>query len=85
MGIVSGYGLFLVCLLVALVVYPGNSFAADINEKIGNRVDLKGTAVSADSIYLFVTGPGLPSNGVRLDTMQVPVVNVIPGVSRLPM
>lgn len=79
MGFVSGNGLFLVCLLMALVVYPGHSFAADINEKIGNRVDLKGTAVSADSIYLFVTGPGLPSNGVRLDTMQVPVVNGDPG------
>ena len=74
MGIVSGTGLFFVCLLMVLVVHSGHSFAADINEKIGNRVDLKGTAISADSIYLFVTGPGLPSNGVRLDTMQVPVV-----------
>ena len=74
MGNVSGNGLFLLCLLMAVVVYSGHSSAADINEQIGNRVDLKGTAVSADSIYLFVTGPGLPSDGVRLDSMKVPVV-----------
>lgn len=77
MGLVSRNGLFilfLVCFAMALVVYPGQTFAAAINEKIGDRIDLKGTAVSADSIYLFVTGPGLPADGVRLDTMQVPVV-----------
>lgn len=79
MGIVSGHGLLIACLLMALVMYSGHSFAADIDEKIGGRVDLKGTAVSADAVYLFVTGPGLPSNGVRLDTMQVPVVNGDPG------
>jgi len=74
MGVKSRSGLFLLCFLVALLVYSGHSSGADINEKIGNRVDLKGTAVSADSIYLFVTGPGLPSDGVRLDYMKVPVV-----------
>ncbi len=78
MGIVSRNGLFLVCLCIVLGVYSGYSSAADINEKIGNRVDLKGTAVSADSIYLFVTGPGLPSDGVRLDAMKVPVVTGVP-------
>ena len=42
MGIVSRNGLFLVCLLLGLVVCTGITSAADINEKIGNRVDLKG-------------------------------------------
>jgi hypothetical protein len=74
LGIISGKGVFLLCLLMVVVVFFGHSSAADINEKIGNRVDLKGSAVSADSVYLFVTGPGLPSDGVRLDLMQVPVV-----------
>jgi hypothetical protein len=37
-------------------------------------VDLKGTVLTTDSIYLFVIGPGLPSNGVRLDNMNIPVV-----------
>lgn len=74
MGIVSGSWYCIVCLLIALVICSGYSQAADINEKIGNRIDLKGTALSADSIYLFVTGPGLPVNGVRLDTMLIPVV-----------
>ena len=78
MGITTKYGLFLLCLIPALVILPGFCSATDINEKIGNRIDLKGTAVSADSIYLFVTGPGLPSNGVRLDDMKVPVVTGVP-------
>lgn len=78
MGITTKYGLFLLCLIPALVIIPGLCSATDINEKIGNRIDLKGTAVSADSIYLFVTGPGLPSNGVRLDDMKVPVVTGVP-------
>ena len=30
--------------------------------------------MTTDSIYLFVIGPGLPSNGVRLDNMNIPVV-----------
>jgi hypothetical protein len=78
MGIISGKWLFFICLIVAILVCSVLSSAADINEKIGNRLELKGSAVSADSIYLFVTGPGLPSNGVRLDNMQVPVVTGIP-------
>ena len=78
MGITTKYGLFLLCLIPALVIIPGLCSATDINEKIGNRIDLKGSAVSADSIYLFVTGPGLPSNGVRLDDMKVPVVTGVP-------
>ena len=78
MGLVSRNGLFLLCLCMAMAVYSGYSSTADINEKIGNRVDLKGTAISSDSIYLFVTGPGLPSDGVRLDAMNVPVVTGVP-------
>ena len=78
MRVVSGKWLFLAGLLLVFLVYSGHSSAADINEKIGDRVDLKGTAISADSIYLFVTGPGLPSNGVRLDNMKVPVVSGYP-------
>ncbi|MEI6292443.1 MAG: PEGA domain-containing protein [Methanomicrobiales archaeon] len=74
MSSVSIKWLFLLCFILALAVYSGHSFAADVNEKIGNRVDLKGTTISSDSIYLFVTGPDLPSNGVRLDNMQVPVL-----------
>lgn len=74
MGVVSGKVVFLLFILMALVVFSGYAGAAEINEKIGNRIDLKGTAVGADSMYLFVTGPGLPSDGVRLDTMQIPVV-----------
>jgi hypothetical protein len=79
MSLVSIKGLSFVCILLALVVCSGYVGAADINEKIGDRINLKGSAVGADSIYLFVTGPGLPSDGVRLDTMQIPVITGDPG------
>jgi hypothetical protein len=49
-------------------------YAADIDAAIGDKIPLSGTAVGTDWIYLFVTGPGLPENGVNPARMQVPVV-----------
>ena len=45
--------------------------AADINAAIGDKIPISGTSVGTDWIYLFVTGPGLPQNGVNPSTMQV--------------
>lgn len=74
MGMVPVKRVLLLIILLTVGICSGSSYAADIHEKIGNRVDLKGTALNTDSIYLFVTGPGLPSDGVRLDAMKVPVI-----------
>jgi hypothetical protein len=49
-------------------------YAADINAAIGDKIPLSGTAVTTDWIYLFVTGPGLPQDGVNPSRMQVPAV-----------
>jgi hypothetical protein len=55
----------LVCCLIPCVVT-----ADEIRAAIGDKVNLSGTALVTDSLYLFVTGPGLPSNGVRPDSMK---------------
>jgi hypothetical protein len=49
-------------------------YAADINAAIGDKIALSGTAVGTDWIYLFVTGPGLPQDGVNPGRMQVPAI-----------
>lgn len=61
--------------LLGVSVLCGISGAADINAKIGDRVDLTGTSVGTDTMYLFVTGPGLAPDGVRLDNMRMAVVS----------
>ena len=57
--------------LVSWTCFAG---AADITARTGDRVDLKGSALNTDTMYLFVTGPGLPEDGVRPDMMTVPVI-----------
>ncbi|MDD1719768.1 MAG: PEGA domain-containing protein [Methanoregulaceae archaeon] len=52
--------------------------AAEIDAAIGDRVSLSGSAIGTDTIYLFVTGPGLASNGVKVDSMRSEVVTNIP-------
>jgi hypothetical protein len=64
--------LSLIVILALCTAYPVSS--ADINAAIGDKIPLSGTAVGTDWIYLFVTGPGLPQDGVNPSRMQVPVV-----------
>jgi hypothetical protein len=72
-------GLVLVAyLLGAAVIFGTGSSAAGITARIGDRVDLSGKTIGSDTIYLFVTGPGLASNGVRLDNMRMEVVSGMP-------
>jgi hypothetical protein len=72
-------GLVLVAYLIgAAAIFGTYSSAADFSARIGDRVNLSGTTIGTDTIYLFVTGPGLASNGVRLDNMRMEVVSGIP-------
>ena len=64
--------------ILGVAMLCGISGAADINAAIGDRVNLTGTSVGSDTIYLFVTGPGLAPDGVRLDNMRMVVVSGIP-------
>jgi len=42
---------------------------------IGDKVDLRGTAFATNTMYLFVTGPGLDPNGVNPSQMKSPVMS----------
>jgi len=59
-------GAFLCCSVVA---------AETLTYAIGDRVSLRGTAYVTDTMYIFVTGPGLDPNGVNPDQMKSPVVS----------
>ncbi|HVP95151.1 MAG TPA: PEGA domain-containing protein [Methanoregulaceae archaeon] len=66
----------LVIMLGICIACPSN--AADITAAIGDKIPLSGTSVGTDWIYLFVTGPGLPQDGVNPGRMQVPSVTGMP-------
>ncbi len=71
----------LVLLIAVLIPGIGQSVPADSSmiAAIGNLVPLRGTAPGAESVYLFLTGPNLPSNGVRLEDVSSPVISGDPG------
>jgi hypothetical protein len=54
--------IFILCVLVSPVA------AADIEMEgyLGETITLHGVSYTGDSVYLFLTGPGLPANGVTL-------------------
>lgn len=70
----------LVCVLGVLILGIVQSASADgsTTAAIGDRVPLRGSAPGADTVYLFLTGPNLPPNGVRLDDISSPVVSGVP-------
>jgi hypothetical protein len=55
-----------------LCAYP-SAAAPAITAYLGSEINLTGTSTSGPAVYLFVTGPNLPSNGGRLDNPTVPV------------
>ena len=66
--VITGF-LILACLV------PG---VFGITVPFGDQVPLSGIAPGADTVYLFLTGPNLPSNGVRLDDVTAEVVSGVP-------
>ena len=63
----------LVCILLAAVI-TGNAAAETREAVIGDDIPLSGTAIGADRVYLFMTGPGVPSDGSRMDSSISPVI-----------
>lgn len=53
-------------LLIAIVslIIPATTTAVTV--ALGDSVKLRGSAPGADSVFLFLTGPNLPANGVKL-------------------
>lgn len=58
-----------------LLLIPPAIAAPVISAAIGDQVPLTGFAPGADRVYLFLTGPNLPANGIRLDDISAPVIS----------
>jgi hypothetical protein len=66
-------------LVLALWYLTGGTAAASVTAAVGDEIPLSGAAPGADVVYLFVTGPNLPANGVRLDDLGSEVITGEPG------
>ncbi|WP_424028810.1 hypothetical protein [Methanoregula sp.] len=58
----------LVCLCACLVVTPVAAYGYSTNFEgyLGDTIDLSGPSYNSQEVYLFLTGPGLPDDGVTL-------------------
>lgn len=63
--------LALLCVGVLAIPVSAYGYSTDYEGYLGETIALHGVAYNSDQIYLFMTGPGLPENGVTLtDTSQ---------------
>ena len=68
-----GFAQFFVGLLAVVLVVCINVQAAPATETyLGDMVFLSGYSYGSDTVYLFLTGPNLPVNGVALDNVNRP-------------
>ncbi len=59
------------CAGALVISVSGYGYSDDYIGYLGETIALHGEAYNSDEIYLFMTGPGLPENGVTLtDTSQ---------------
>jgi len=58
--------LFFVCLYPVLFAMPVSAADTEIDADMGDIVTISGVSYVSDTMYLFLTGPGLPENGVML-------------------
>lgn len=67
--------LFLAGMMVAVALLGAPAGAKGLIEAtLGSDVELSGSTGGSSNIYLFITGPNLPSNGGRLDSPKSAVV-----------
>jgi hypothetical protein len=64
--IVTGTAVFFVCLSCCLLVTAAAGADVDIEGYLGQTFTLHGASYVGNAVYLFMTGPGLPANGVTL-------------------
>ncbi|MGA2121423.1 MAG: PEGA domain-containing protein [Methanoregula sp.] len=57
----------IIILLLAFLLLSGTASAAGIQAYMGDTIPLSGYSPSSPSVYLFLTGPNLPVNGVALN------------------
>src|SRR5512138_2348656 len=56
----------LLCLFSCFLIAAVSAADADIEATLGDTILLHGFSYIGDKVYLFITGPGLPANGVTL-------------------
>lgn len=72
--------LFMAGILVASALLGAPAGAKGlIQTTLGDEVDLSGSTGGSWEMYLFITGPNLPSNGARLENPRSGVVTGAPG------
>ncbi len=60
----------MVVLITVLAFFSGAIAAGQTQTSMGNVVTLSGYSYGGDTVYLFLTGPNLPTNGVALDNIN---------------
>jgi hypothetical protein len=71
----SEWQVLILLVIFALTMITGSAAAETRTAAIGEWVSLSGKAVGEDTVYLFMTGPGVPSEGSRMDSSISPVVS----------
>lgn len=61
--------LLVIPVIVSLLLIPAAD-AADVETALGEIVHLSGYSYESPVVYLFLTGPNLPANGVALDDLS---------------
>ena len=59
-----------ILILLCLFLVTGASAAGTRTAYMGDMVTLSGSSPGSDIVYLFMTGPNLPSNGVALNNIN---------------
>lgn len=62
--------------VIAIMASPfiGTATSDSVTATIGDTIPLNGTVQLADTVYLFVTGPGIPVDGARMENSNAAVV-----------
>jgi len=68
-------GYLLTAILIGMALLCGVATAGTLTYSIGDRLPLDGTAYATNTLYIFVTGPGLDPHGVNPARMKSPVVS----------
>ncbi len=64
-----------IALIALVLLFSGGIAAGQMQAYLGTVVTLSGYSYTGDTVYLFLTGPNLPSNGVALDNINRPADN----------
>lgn len=64
--VVAGIAVVLISLLCCSLIPVASAADIEMEGYLGDTFSLRGFSYVGDSVYLFMTGPGLPANGVTL-------------------